>query len=178
MKLPLTYNIRSVLVRWRSTLATVLCTALVVAVYVVIQSLAVGLEKSSGNTGDPRNLLVIRRGATAESTSQITPSNTASSAISRASNATRPACRWHPAISALLSTCRGQAAARRTRLSAACRRSERNCARKSASQRVAGSRPESARLSSVNAWPPASPECRSESPSRRDPSTLDRRRPF
>ena len=39
----------------------------------VIQSLAVGLEKSSGNTGDPRNLLVVRRGATAESTSQITP---------------------------------------------------------------------------------------------------------
>jgi putative ABC transport system permease protein len=73
MKLPLTYNLRSVTVRWRSTLATVLCTALVVAVYVVIQSLAVGLEKSSGNTGDPRNLLVIRRGATAESTSQITP---------------------------------------------------------------------------------------------------------
>ncbi len=73
MKLPLTYNIRSVIVRWRATLATVLCTALVVAVYVVIQSLAVGLEKSSGNTGDPRNLLVVRRGATAESTSQITP---------------------------------------------------------------------------------------------------------
>jgi putative ABC transport system permease protein len=73
MKLPLTYNVRSVLVRWRSTLATVLCTALVVAVYVVIQSLAVGLEKSSRNTGDPRNLLVVRRGATAESTSQITP---------------------------------------------------------------------------------------------------------
>jgi putative ABC transport system permease protein len=72
MKLPLTYNIRSVFVRWRATLATVLCTALVVAVYVVIQSLAVGLEKSSGNTGDPRNLLVVRRGATAESTSQIT----------------------------------------------------------------------------------------------------------
>jgi putative ABC transport system permease protein len=73
MKLPLIYNVRSVFVRWRATLATVLCTALVVAVYVVIQSLAVGLEKSSGNTGDPRNLLVVRRGATAESTSQITP---------------------------------------------------------------------------------------------------------
>jgi putative ABC transport system permease protein len=73
MTLPLTYNTRSVIVRWRATLATVLCTALVVAVYVVIQSLAVGLEKSSGNTGDPRNLLVVRRGATAESTSQITP---------------------------------------------------------------------------------------------------------
>jgi putative ABC transport system permease protein len=73
MKLPLTYNIRSVIVRWRATLATILCTALVVAVYVVIQSLAIGLEKSRGNTGDPRNLLVVRRGATAESTSQITP---------------------------------------------------------------------------------------------------------
>ena len=73
MRLPLTYNIRSVFVRWRATLATVLCTALVVAVYVVIQSLAMGLAKSSGNTGDPRNLLVVRRGATAESTSQITP---------------------------------------------------------------------------------------------------------
>ena len=73
MALPLSYNFRSVLVRWRSTLATILCTALVVAVYVVVQSLAAGLEKSSRNTGDPRNLLVIRRGATAESTSQITP---------------------------------------------------------------------------------------------------------
>jgi putative ABC transport system permease protein len=73
MALPLTYNFRSLLVRWRSTLATILCTALVVAVYVVVQSLAAGLEKSSRNTGDPRNLLVIRRGATAESTSQITP---------------------------------------------------------------------------------------------------------
>ena len=46
---------------------TLHCSA--AAVFVVIQSLAVGLEKSSGNTGDSRNLLVIRRGATAESTS-------------------------------------------------------------------------------------------------------------
>lgn len=73
MKLPLTYNLRSVLVRWRSTAATILCIALVVAVFVVIQSMAAGIEKSSGNTGDPANLLVVRRGATAESTSQITP---------------------------------------------------------------------------------------------------------
>jgi putative ABC transport system permease protein len=73
MKLPLTYNLRSVLVRWRSTAATILCIALVVAVFVVIQSMAAGIENSSGNTGDPANLLVVRRGATAESTSQITP---------------------------------------------------------------------------------------------------------
>lgn len=73
MKLPLKYNLRSVVVRWRSTGSTIACIALVVAVYVLVQALAVGLEKASGNTGDPRNLLVVRKGATAESTSQITP---------------------------------------------------------------------------------------------------------
>jgi putative ABC transport system permease protein len=72
MALPLSYNVRNVFVRWRATLATVLGVALVVAVYVLVQSLAVGLEKSSQNTGDPRNVLVVRKGATAESSSQVT----------------------------------------------------------------------------------------------------------
>jgi putative ABC transport system permease protein len=70
--LPLKYNLRNVLIRWRSTLATILGVALVVAVYVLVQSLAIGLEKSSGNTGDPRNVMVVRKGSTAESSSQIT----------------------------------------------------------------------------------------------------------
>ena len=69
MALPLRYNFRNVLVRWRSTLATILGVALVVAVYVLLQSLAIGLEKSSGNTGDPRNVMVVRKGSTAESSS-------------------------------------------------------------------------------------------------------------
>ena len=72
MALPLKYNVRNVLIRWRATLATVLGIALVVAVFVLVQSLAVGLEKSSGNTGDPRNVLVVRKGSTAESSSLIT----------------------------------------------------------------------------------------------------------
>ena len=71
MALPLQYNIRNVFVRWRATLATVLGVALVVAVFVLVQSLAVGLEKSSRNTGDPRNILIVRKGATAESSSQV-----------------------------------------------------------------------------------------------------------
>lgn len=74
MALPLTYNLRNVILRWRSTLATILGVALVVAVYVLVQSLAVGLEKSSGNTGDPRNVLIVRKGSTAESSSQVTRS--------------------------------------------------------------------------------------------------------
>ncbi len=72
MALPLTYNIRNVLVRWRATLATILGVALVVAVYVLVQALAVGLEKSSRNTGDPRNVMIVRKGSTAESSSQVT----------------------------------------------------------------------------------------------------------
>ena len=72
MALPLTYNVRNVFIRWRATLATVLGVALVVAVYVLVQSLAIGLEKSSRNTGDPRNVMIVRKGSTAESSSIIT----------------------------------------------------------------------------------------------------------
>ena len=71
MALPLTYNFRNVFVRWRATLATILGIALVVAVYVLVQSLAVGLEKSASNTGDPRNVMIVRKGSTAESSSQV-----------------------------------------------------------------------------------------------------------
>ena len=71
MALPLAYNLRNVLVRWRATLATVLGIALVVAVFVLVQSLAVGLEKSASNTGDPRNIMIVRKGSTAESTSMV-----------------------------------------------------------------------------------------------------------
>lgn len=71
MALPVTYNYRNVFVRWRSTLATIIGIALVVAVFVLVQSLAAGLQKSASNTGDPRNILIVRKGSTAESTSMV-----------------------------------------------------------------------------------------------------------
>src|SRR5678815_4245613 len=71
MTLPLKYNVRNVLVRWRSTLATVLGVALVVAAYMLVQALAVGLESSSASTGAEGNLLVLRKGSTAESSRQV-----------------------------------------------------------------------------------------------------------
>jgi putative ABC transport system permease protein len=71
MALPVNYSLRNALVRWRSTLATVLGIALVVFVFVLLQSLAAGIEKSSGNTGDPRNIMIVRKGSTAESASLI-----------------------------------------------------------------------------------------------------------
>jgi putative ABC transport system permease protein len=71
MALPIKYNIRNVLVRWRSTVATIFGVGLVVAVYMLVQALAVGLEASSANTGVDGNLLVMRKGSTAESSSQV-----------------------------------------------------------------------------------------------------------
>ena len=72
MGIPLTYNVRNVRVRWRTTIFTILGVTLVVAVYVLLQAMAAGIEKSSGSTGDPRNVMIVRKGSTAESSSQIT----------------------------------------------------------------------------------------------------------
>jgi len=72
MALPLRYNFRNVLVRWRTTVFTILGIAAVVAVFVLLRGMARGIERSSGNTGDPRNILVVRKGSQAESGSLVT----------------------------------------------------------------------------------------------------------
>src|SRR5580765_4722620 len=72
MSVPLKYNWRNLRVRWRSSLGTVAGIGLVVAVFVMVMALARGLTATFVSTGDPRNLLVIRKGAMAESSSQIT----------------------------------------------------------------------------------------------------------
>jgi putative ABC transport system permease protein len=69
--IPLPYNFKSVLVRWRSTAATILGVALVVTVFILLHAMAAGLERSSANTGDPRNIMVVRKGSTAESSSIV-----------------------------------------------------------------------------------------------------------
>jgi putative ABC transport system permease protein len=72
MPVPLKYNLRHLRVRWRSTLGTVAGLALVVGVFVLVMALARGLKATFLASGDARNLLVIRKGALAESSSQIT----------------------------------------------------------------------------------------------------------
>jgi len=69
--IPLNYNFKSVIIRWRSTLATILGIALVVTVYILLHAMAAGLERSSANTGDPRNIMIVRKGSTAESSSIV-----------------------------------------------------------------------------------------------------------
>lgn len=72
MAIPLKYNLRNLRVRWRLTLATALGVALVVAVFIMVMALARGLSATYVSTGDERNLLVLRKGSTAESNSQLT----------------------------------------------------------------------------------------------------------
>jgi putative ABC transport system permease protein len=66
MAIPLKYNFRSLLVRRVSTLMTMLSIALVVAIFVGVMALATGLETALVTSGDPLNVLVLRRGSTSE----------------------------------------------------------------------------------------------------------------
>src|ERR1051325_5882062 len=72
MALPLRYNVKNVFVRWRTTATAIVSIALVVCGYLMMQGIPAGLQKSSANTGDPRNVMIVRKGSTAESSSQIT----------------------------------------------------------------------------------------------------------
>lgn len=69
MSVPLKYNIRSLFVRRGNTLMTILSIAFVVLVYIGVLSLASGLRAAFGESGDPRNVIVLREGARAETES-------------------------------------------------------------------------------------------------------------
>jgi putative ABC transport system permease protein len=67
--------LRHLRLRWRSVVITTLCIALVVAVFVMLMALANGLRATYIRSGDARNLIVLRKGSMAESSSQITLEN-------------------------------------------------------------------------------------------------------
>ncbi|HUD72928.1 MAG TPA: ABC transporter permease [Dongiaceae bacterium] len=69
MALPLSYNVRSLLVRWRVTLLAIGGIALVVAVLVVLSAMSNGFASALAATGDPRNGIVVQRGSGSELTS-------------------------------------------------------------------------------------------------------------
>src|SRR5262245_3031233 len=64
--IPLKYNVRNLRVRWVSTLMTVLGTALVVWSSCILFGLVDGLQHTLKVSGDPRDLIVLRKGATSE----------------------------------------------------------------------------------------------------------------
>jgi len=74
MAIPLSYNLRNLAVRKTTTLMTALGIALTVAVLVAVLALAGGLRTAFESTGNPLNVLVMRKGATGEVTGGITRS--------------------------------------------------------------------------------------------------------
>ncbi len=66
MAIPLSYNVRNLRLRKGLTIMTALGIALTVATAVFIMALLAGLNRAFGTTGDPLNVLVLRKGSTSE----------------------------------------------------------------------------------------------------------------
>src|SRR3984885_5882323 len=66
--IPLKYNVRNLRVRWKTTLMTVLGTGLVVWSSCILFGLVEGLEHGLSISGDPLDLIVMRKGSSTETT--------------------------------------------------------------------------------------------------------------
>jgi putative ABC transport system permease protein len=75
MAIPLSYNFRNLAVRKTTTLMTALGVALTVAVLLAVLALVTGLETAFSETGNPLQILVLRKGATAELSSGMSRQN-------------------------------------------------------------------------------------------------------
>jgi len=75
MAIPLTYNLRNLVVRKTTTIMTALGIGLTVAVLLAILALVGGLRSSLQASGNPLNILVMRKGTNAELSSSVTPGN-------------------------------------------------------------------------------------------------------
>lgn len=72
MRIPLSYNLRNLVVRKTTTLMTAAGIALTVAVLLAVMGLVSGLRSAFAATGDPLHVLVLRKGGNAELTSLLT----------------------------------------------------------------------------------------------------------
>ena len=75
MALPLKYNLRNIIVRKGSTLATAFTIGLTVAVFLMVMALARGIDLTLSSSGEPLNVIVVREGSTAELNSALTREN-------------------------------------------------------------------------------------------------------
>ena len=66
MAIPISYNLRNMRLRKGLTLMTALGIALTVATAVFLMALVAGLNKAFTSTGDPQNVLALRKGSDAE----------------------------------------------------------------------------------------------------------------
>lgn len=73
MAIPVSYNLRNLLVRKTTTIMTAAGIALTIAVLLATLGLVHGLQTAFAASGDPLHLLVLRKGGNAELTSLLTP---------------------------------------------------------------------------------------------------------
>ncbi|MFL5391326.1 MAG: ABC transporter permease [Myxococcales bacterium] len=69
--IPLSYNVRSILRRRVSAVATIIGLGLVVFVFAAVLMLARGVEETLKSTGSPHNAILLRKGSTTELTSFV-----------------------------------------------------------------------------------------------------------
>jgi len=72
MAIPVSYNLRNLVVRKTTTVITALGIALTVAVLLAVLALVNGLKTAFKSSGNPLQILVMRKGATAELSSAVT----------------------------------------------------------------------------------------------------------
>jgi putative ABC transport system permease protein len=75
MALPLKYNLRNLVVRKGSTLATAFTIGLTVTVFLMVMALARGIDLTLSSSGEPLNVIVLREGSTAELNSSLSREN-------------------------------------------------------------------------------------------------------
>ena len=75
MALPLSYNFRNVVVRWKVTLLALGGISLVVAVLIALTAMANGFSVALRSTGSPDNAIVTQRGSGSELTSGFSKDN-------------------------------------------------------------------------------------------------------
>jgi ABC-type lipoprotein release transport system permease subunit len=72
-KVPLSYNLRNLQVRWLTTLVTGLAFTFVVGLLVVMLAFVQGMNDLSENSGNPANIIILADGATDEAFSSLPP---------------------------------------------------------------------------------------------------------
>ncbi len=70
-RIPLSYNVRNLVVRWRTTLMTGLAFTLVIALQTVMMGFVAGMNKLTESSGQPANVMVLSDGALDELVSNL-----------------------------------------------------------------------------------------------------------
>src|SRR5438270_546799 len=70
-KVPLSYNVRSLSVRWKTTVMTALAFTLVTALLIVMLAFVNGMNRLTQGSGQPGNVMVLSDGATDEVMSNL-----------------------------------------------------------------------------------------------------------